>query len=418
VLATSTFGADETPNLTIRFTDGTSVTTTYKAYDWSIGTDALRQSASIFGAAGINRYSATQNPGLDAHAFGMYETDINLTNINGVDYSGKVVASITFAATSFDTQNRGMTDVFAVSGAARSLAASGTQNYLNNVSVTADSGIDVSGSLTASMGTLGINASRLSVTSVDATTNAYSLSFGAANVTGSATIDIANSAGGGAGTMTVGALSGGGSITKTNSGTLKLAGASNVIGGNLAVNGGTIQLASSPGGGATPATLNVALLSLSGTGKIDLTDNELFTTSALSSVQSQLQLATLYTSSTGGVLGYMSTGSGTIEVRFTLPGDANLDGAVNVADLGALATSYGTSAGAIWSQGDANGDGAVDVGDLGLLATTYGQSIGGGAAAMSGVATVTASSAAVPEPGLIGVIGIGTFGALSRRRRR
>jgi hypothetical protein len=53
-------------------------------------------------------------------------------------------------------------------------------------------------------------------------------------------------------------------------------------------------------------------------------------------------------------------------------GDANLDGAVDVGDLGILAANYGTSSGAVWSQGDFNGDGAVDVGDLGILAANYG----------------------------------------------
>jgi hypothetical protein len=115
----------------------------------------------------------------------------------------------------------------------------------------------------------------------------------------------------------------------------------------------------------------------------------------------------------------MNTGAGTVEVRFTLPGDTNLDGAVDVADLGALATNYGATAGAIWSQGDANGDGAVDVADLGALATNYGQSIGAGSAsAITAVATATASSAVVPEPASIGVMGMIAVGILSRRRRR
>ena len=63
VLATSSFGNDETPTLKITFADGTSVNTTYKAYDWSMGTDATRLNSDVFGTGGVNRYSPTQSPG-------------------------------------------------------------------------------------------------------------------------------------------------------------------------------------------------------------------------------------------------------------------------------------------------------------------------------------------------------------------
>ena len=54
-----------------------------------------------------------------------------------------------------------------------------------------------------------------------------------------------------------------------------------------------------------------------------------------------------------------------------IPGDANLDGAVDVGDLGILAANYG-GANKTWAQGDFNGDKLVDVGDLGILAAHYG----------------------------------------------
>jgi hypothetical protein len=60
-----------------------------------------------------------------------------------------------------------------------------------------------------------------------------------------------------------------------------------------------------------------------------------------------------------------------------LPGDANLDGKVDVSDLGILAANYGTTAGATWDKGDFNGDGKVDVSDLGILAANYGTGTGG-----------------------------------------
>lgn len=59
-----------------------------------------------------------------------------------------------------------------------------------------------------------------------------------------------------------------------------------------------------------------------------------------------------------------------------LPGDANGDGLVNVADLGLLATNYGQTSGVTWQPGDFNNDGLVNIADLGILATSYGRSVG------------------------------------------
>jgi hypothetical protein len=59
-------------------------------------------------------------------------------------------------------------------------------------------------------------------------------------------------------------------------------------------------------------------------------------------------------------------------VAYPFMGDANLDGSVDVGDLGILAANYGESSGATWFEGDFNGDGEVDVGDLGILAANYG----------------------------------------------
>jgi hypothetical protein len=57
-------------------------------------------------------------------------------------------------------------------------------------------------------------------------------------------------------------------------------------------------------------------------------------------------------------------------------GDANLDNAVDVGDLGILAANYGGT-NKTWAQGDFNNDGAVDVGDLGILAAHYGTNASG-----------------------------------------
>lgn len=64
-------------------------------------------------------------------------------------------------------------------------------------------------------------------------------------------------------------------------------------------------------------------------------------------------------------------------VYVALPGDANLDGQVNVLDDGfALVENLGTTGGVTWSEGDFNGDGDVDVlGDAFALVGSLGQSV-------------------------------------------
>ena len=108
--------------------------------------------------------------------------------------------------------------------------------------------------------------------------------------------------------------------------------------------------------------------------------------------------------------------TGVISVNAKLMGDANVDGTVNVGDLGSLATNYGVTSGATWQQGDFNGDGAVNVGDLGSLATNYGMSVGGGGASPAASA---ASSTAIPEPAAAFLVsGLGILNVFGRRRRR
>ena len=54
-----------------------------------------------------------------------------------------------------------------------------------------------------------------------------------------------------------------------------------------------------------------------------------------------------------------------------LPGDANLDGRVDVLDLAILAANYRKQVTGGWLQADFNNDGVVDVEDLALLAANY-----------------------------------------------
>ncbi|MBN2292208.1 MAG: hypothetical protein JXM70_07270, partial [Pirellulales bacterium] len=90
-------------------------------------------------------------------------------------------------------------------------------------------------------------------------------------------------------------------------------------------------------------------------------------------------------------------------VSLAIPGDFNLDGSVDVSDLGILAANYGTMGGMVWGNGDATADTNVDVSDLGILAANYG--------------TSPSAVSAVPEPtGLCLMLGAILCLGLFRRR--
>ncbi len=112
--------------------------------------------------------------------------------------------------------------------------------------------------------------------------------------------------------------------------------------------------------------------------------------------------ATLHISNFGGQ-GVTSA----VLLEYTLAGDANLDGKVNLLDLNAVATNFGGNT-KVWTDGDTTYDGNVNVQDFNALALNFGQT-----APLSAVPL----GALVPEPSscaLLTAIGI----ASSRLRRR
>jgi hypothetical protein len=184
-----------------------------------------------------------------------------------------------------------------------------------------------------------------------------------------------------------------GSLSVASGLTLKVATANAAAGSSIAI-AGTLAVQPVADSMNAPTICHIASVNFTGSGEFDLANNELFTNATLANVRSQLAAGAMYTSISGGGLGYKDAGGGSVEVRFTLPGDANLDGVVNVGDLGQLASNYGLAAGATWSQGDFNYDGGVGVGDLGALATNYGKNL----ATLSGAAGAQADVGQVPEP--------------------
>ena len=83
----------------------------------------------------------------------------------------------------------------------------------------------------------------------------------------------------------------------------------------------------------------------------------------------------------GTVLGLTGSDTGTfmgqtvdatsVLVRYTRNGDANLDGAVTIADFNALAAKFNATTGVGWVDGDFNYDGQVTIADFNLLAANF-----------------------------------------------
>jgi len=96
-------------------------------------------------------------------------------------------------------------------------------------------------------------------------------------------------------------------------------------------------------------------------------------------------------------------------VRYTLSGDSNVDGKVDLTDFTFLAANFNKSSGATWLQGDYNYDGKVDLTDFTFLAANFNQSL---------PADGTSLGLSVPEPILLAPIALLLACGASRTRRR
>jgi autotransporter-associated beta strand protein len=211
-----------------------------------------------------------------------------------------------------------------------------------------------------------------------------------------------------------------------------LGGGDTYIGSNAELTATSIRqnvLDIAPGGratilpnGGTTATSRVSVLNVN-SGTLDLNDNDLVIDydggSPLNATKSQIATnaitSSLATTSRG--LGYadntvtnLATFSGqsvdptTVLVKYTYFGDSDLDGDVDVADLGNLASNWQTSA--VWTGGDFDYTGLVDVNDLGLLASNWQAGVGNplGPTLNQALSSLGLPSAVVPEPHLLGIV--------------
>jgi hypothetical protein len=243
---------------------------------------------------------------------------------------------------------------------------------------------------------------------------------------------------------------------------MSLAGPVNNIGGAVAVNAGTLQVAT---GGGSNRVLKAGSVSINGTGKLDLKDNKLITQTApgtvdhttfiYSGLQGEVQraynsqswdqpgLTTSMPAATTGLTtigittgaaraglgptdtdlfgGQTYTGASTLAM-YTYAGDANLDGLIDGGDYGIIDNNVTIPGADGYYNGDFNYDGVIDGGDYGIIdnnITAQGAPfpVSGGVVSSEsagGLAGVTA----VPEPASLSIVGLAAASLLGRRRRR
>jgi hypothetical protein len=214
--------------------------------------------------------------------------------------------------------------------------------------------------------------------------------------------------------------------------------------GSLVLNGGTTTLATGSGG----STVNS--LTISG-GVLDLTNNHMYIdygsgsdpittiaayiksgynnlpgiiSSAALTNASGLLYGVGYADGKDGVV--VGLPSGQIELKYTLLGDANLDGLVNGSDFNILAANFNQDITG-WDQGDFNYDGLVNASDFNVLAANFNQGVSGADASAGDIAALDAFAVAnglslptssVPEPasGVMAIFGVGILARRARRR--
>ena len=255
-------------------------------------------------------------------------------------------------------------------------------------------------------------------------------SFGTGAVTNNANVAFTNT-----GALAVAnVISGAGTVAKSAAGTVTLTGANTYTGVNT-ITGGTLRVttaASTPvlSGAGTNIQNGQLVVDYTGNASPAVTIRGLLAGSFTDATTPGVMDSGVLRSSTATAargLGYRDDGAGTVTIKATLFGDADLDGGVSINDFNALAGNFGQSTGKVWVDGDFDYDGGVSINDFNLLAGNFGQSLPASAESWSGLLAFAAAHndlaafeavTGVPEPTSLGLIAAGASLGLRRRRNR
>jgi fibronectin-binding autotransporter adhesin len=253
-----------------------------------------------------------------------------------------------------------------------------------------------------------------------------------------------------------------GAFTKTGTSTLTLG--VGLTASSLAISGGNVVLASNTTSGTGSAghpgsNVNITSLTIAPGSLLDITNNHVLIdytssdpiatiygylktgfnngawngTSGIISSSAQtatngLHYGVGWADGADGTKNVLGLSSGQILLKYTLLGDANLDGTVNGSDFSILAANFGLGV-TNWDQGNFLFGSSVNGSDFSALAANFGQGDSGAATVTAAdVAALDAFAAAnglpqpvidaVPEPAAIGLAVCAGMGVLGRRRRK
>jgi hypothetical protein len=156
--------------------------------------------------------------------------------------------------------------------------------------------------------------------------------------------------------------------------------------------------------GLTPAALVTAILTGRGDGSWNGTSG-ITSSAAATDVASGILRA----------VGWLDNGDGSVSAAFAAPGDTNIDSSVDILDASNFLSfgKFDTGLPADWLEGDFNYDATVDILDASDFFATGLYDAGNYNAAFGSIA-------AVPEPSVLGLAGIGAgvagLMAMSRKR--
>src|SRR5262245_13134792 len=209
------------------------------------------------------------------------------------------------------------------------------------------------------------------------------------------------------------------------------------VNNSLSISGGLVRLSN---GGSTSV---VKELAITGSGKLDLGDNDLVIDytggSPIQAVRTMLASGSLMSGASDAskrplyadnaqrglaVFSGQSVDSTSILIKFTYTGDANFDDTVDILDLGLIAAAWQSSnigSGVVFDY-----NGVIDINELGLLAFNWQAGVQGGSATPTALpwavgdalSSLGLPSVAVPEPTSLGTVVVAVWIGSARRRRR